>query len=159
MAAAIVSKTPRRLLITSWLLKRRTRNPLLARKASLRASYAACTGSKCWPPSSSTMRFAAWQTKSTTYGPIGVWRLKLAPIIRCPRSAAQILRSASVEFVRSSRARTRCFVETRQLGGFGTSDMIGLTFVLACPLPTPPPQAGEGADRACRVTIPDIACL
>src|SRR5262245_64905510 len=105
------------------------------------------------------MRFAAWQTKSTTYGPIGVWRLKLAPIIRCPRSAAQILRSASVEFVRSSRARTRCFVETRQLGGFGTSDMIGLTFVLACHPPPPPPPPAGGAERAPRPASPALTPL
>src|SRR5262245_64925106 len=104
------------------------------------------------------MRFAAWQTKSTTYGPIGVWRLKLAPIIRCPRSAAQILRSASVEFVRSSRARTRCFVETRQLGGFGTSDMIGLTFVLALPPPPPPPPpAARAAGRRPASPAPDTS--
>jgi hypothetical protein len=142
MAAAIVSRTPCRFVMTSWLLKRRTCKPLPARKASRRASRRSCFESKCWPPSISTTRLAAGQRKSTMYGPIGVWRRKLAPFRRWPRRAAQISLSASVECVRSDRARTRCFVEIRQFGTFGGSAIVG---VACLPPPQPSPASGGGS--------------
>src|SRR6266540_3996100 len=51
-----------------------------------------------------------------------------------------MIRSALVKFARSERARTRCFVETCQRGVFANSVV------------TSPPQAGEGADRVCRLS-------
>ena len=44
-----------------------------------------------------------------------------------------MIRSASVEFARSDRARTRCFVDTCQLGAFARSAIMGLVF----PAPSP----------------------
>src|SRR5262245_22516794 len=52
-----------------------------------------------------------------------------------------IIRSASVEFARSDRARTRCFVDTCQLGAFARSAIIGVAF--PAPSPTLPRKRGR----------------
>jgi tripartite-type tricarboxylate transporter receptor subunit TctC len=49
---------------------------------NLAGDLAAHATPKCCPPSISITSPAAWQMKSTTYGPIGVWRRKLAPFKR-----------------------------------------------------------------------------
>src|SRR6516162_4397068 len=59
--------------------------------------------------------------------------------------------SALVEFVRSDRARTRCFVDTCQLGDFARSTIIGVVFLP--PPPPPPPTRGGSAPSSCEVVL------
>src|SRR5262249_57374303 len=56
-----------------------------------------------------------------------------------------MIRSASVEFARSDRARTRCFVDTCQLGAFARSTIMSVVF--PAPSPTPPPKRGRGGPQ------------
>src|SRR5262245_16266277 len=52
-----------------------------------------------------------------------------------------MIRSASVEFARSDRARTRCFVDTCQLGAFARSTIMSVVF--PAPSPTLPRKRGR----------------
>src|SRR5262249_41033840 len=79
--------------------------------------------------------------KSTTYGPIGVWRRKIAPFEGLARSADPMIRPAPVGFPRRHRARTRCFVETCQPGAFARSAITDLVF--PAPSPTLPRKRGR----------------
>src|SRR5262249_38429585 len=87
---------------------------------------------------------AAWQMKSTTYGPIGVWRRKLAPFsdehavptIRFARHRSNSLAAIAPARVASSIHASWVLLHAQS------------SWVLfSCPLPNPPPQAGEGAHR------------
>src|SRR5690242_5106670 len=92
------------------------------------------------------MSFAACETKSTMYGPIGACRRKPTPFSRCARTPYQMMRSASVRLRCNSRARTRLLSVNVHRGGFGASLMAQDS--LQEPPPYPPPQAGEG-ERQC----------
>jgi len=80
---------------------RRTHHPLRCKVAS-RRSWS--PGRECWPPSTSTIRRASRQAKSTMYGGIGNCRRKRKPSCRC-RNSRQSARSASVKLLRNRRAR------------------------------------------------------
>src|SRR5438105_4958935 len=59
MGAAIVSRTPARFVITSWLPKRRTLKPCASIAADRAASACSAWSEKCCPPSSSMTSFPA----------------------------------------------------------------------------------------------------